>query len=308
MKGLGLLAIAGLLASTPAQAWNDKGHMTVAAVAWSTMSDQTKAAASRLLRLNPNYQDWVRDVPADQRDIVAFVRAATWPDKIRSSYEDDGYDPVEPRASQNFGYADHLVHRYWHFKDLPFSPDGSATPQPPAVNAVSRIELFRRALGDPAASDNVKSYDLAWLLHLVGDIHQPLHATERFTNFLLGGDSGGNSVKVCTVQASYCGTDNSLHSFWDGAVGNSPNASAAIAKARQLAPADGAAAAIDDPNTWADESFRLAQRYVYAAPIGLAKRPYRLTTQYQTNAGSVAEKRIALAGARLGLLLEQALR
>lgn len=292
--------------SAPAQAWNDMGHMTVAAVAWSQMTDTARREASRLLKLNPHYQDWIRAVPAGKRDEVAFLRAATWPDKIRGEYEDDGYEPVEPRASQNIGYADRLIHPYWHYKNLPFSADSTPVEDADAVNAVSRIEVFRDALAARDATDSVKSYDLSWLIHLVGDIHQPLHATARFTSDFRHGDRGGNSVKVCAVTASHCGTNDSLHSFWDGGIGNSKSANVALAKAKQLRPADRVEADVSDPNRWAAESSELAKTYAYAAPVGRGKGPYRLTARYSAKAGSVAEQRIALAGARLANILNDA--
>lgn len=301
-----VLAVAILAASTPAAAWNDRGHMTVAAAAWARMTPKARAEASRLLRLNPKYALWSQGVPAAERDQLFFVRAATWPDAIRDEYDDDGYDPVEPRASQNLGYAgDHTVHRYWHYKDIAFSPDGTATPPAPQINAVTRIELFSATLADPAASDDVKSFDLSWLLHLVGDIHQPLHAAERYTAQFRHGDEGGNGVSVCVMTANSCGQATKLHKFWDGAIGTSVNPGSAIAKAEDLAPADPVLAAQADPAIWAQESFDLAKRYAYAAPVGRGKKTYSLTATYRRNAGAQAEQRIALAGERLARLLNR---
>jgi hypothetical protein len=57
----------------------------------------------------------------------------------------------------------------------------------------------------------LKSYDLVWLMHLVGDLHQPLHCTARFAKTQKQGD-GGNGAKVCATSCR-----DSLHTFWDDA-------------------------------------------------------------------------------------------
>jgi len=294
--------------SVPALAWNDRGHMTVAAVAWANLTPRAKAEATRLLKLNPDYDYWTRDVATDRRDEVAFVKAATWADSIRGRYTDDGFDPVEPTGSLHIGYADRYVHRYWHYKNLPFSPDGTALEPSSDVNAAERIRLFSSALAEPGTSDDIKSFDLSWLLHLVGDIHQPLHASARYTSSFRHGDNGGNSVKVCHHEAAQCGLDDSLHGFWDGAIGNSKDPASAIRKAASLPKPGTRELEEQDPEAWARESFALAETYAYASPIGLKKGPYRLTPSYHRDAGSTSEQRVALAGARLAVMLNRAFR
>lgn len=296
-----------ILVPAPAAAWNGRGHMAVAGVAWEHMTPVARQRATILIRLNPNYAKWVSGITEADKDRIAFMKAATWPDENRSdpSYVDDGYEPDSPTASQNVGYVDKLLHRYWHFKDFPFSPDGSQTEEPFSPNAVTQIMAFSQALGSADASDDVQSYDLAWLLHLVGDIHQPLHATSRFTRATRKGDNGGNSVMVCLERARRCDAQHSgkLHSFWDGAVGSTDSPPSVTAFIRRLPKSAMPDLERTNPNDWAEESFRIAQRVAYSAPIGTAKGPYRLDREYRIVAGSVAERRIALAGERLAKLL-----
>ena len=308
MKIIGYMCAAALtLSSTSALAWNGRGHMMVAAVAWDQLTSAAKAKASNLIRLNPSYPKWMEGVPENERDAVAFMIAATWPDEIRSnpSYTDDGYHPTDPSREQNIGYTDMLLHRYWHFQDTPFSTDGTVLKSSFSPNAVTQILRFGPTLSDSTATDTIKSYDLSWLLHLVGDIHQPLHATSRYTSASKSGDSGGNGVAVCLDTSTLCDSEHSskLHSFWDGAVGTSENPGSVIAAARRLPTAPSQDLDITDPVEWAGESFRIAKQVVYKSPVGPAKGPYRLTKNYRVIAGSIAERRIALAGARLAKLL-----
>lgn len=304
-----------MFAAPRALAWNSLGHMTVAAAAWKDMTPEARSRASALLRLNPGYESWVKGASPADRDMVAFVKAATWPDEIKSIYKDDGSSPPgRATDAQNIGYSDCLKHRYWHFKDVPFSTDGTPLEDPAEPNALTEIRTFSSAIADPATSDEIKSYDLAWLLHLVGDVHQPLHSTARFSAASKHGDSGGNQVTLCIRGKSCSARYNSMHAFWDDALGNSESASRALKLACITpggshcipeAPAD--LAAIDDPATWIDESSKLAQSIAYRKPIGPGRGPYYVTARYRAAVGSTAEKQVALAGARLAKLLNRIL-
>jgi S1/P1 nuclease len=293
-----------------AHAWWDAGHMLVAAVAWNKMKPATRARAAQLLTLNPLYGWLIRGAPAGLEDQFAFIRAATWADEIkkRRGYKSDGPDhgdrpPPGPEASQNIGYTDHFRHKYWHFVDTPFSPDGTPLIDPSTPNAQTQIAAFRAALSSDA-SDDIKSYDLVWLLHLVGDVHQPLHATSRFTQGAPQGDAGGNDVAISC--SNNCGA-NELHAFWDGLFGNGRNPQDAIDGAPQLADPDPQLAAIADEAVWIQESFAAAQASVYVPPIDQGSPPFALDDPYAAQALALAQQRVALAGVRLANLLDQAL-
>jgi S1/P1 Nuclease len=309
MKKLAVLTVCCCAISAPAAAWDGFGHMEVAAVAWSKLTPAVRARAAELLRLNPMHHRLVADAPPAQRDQFAFIRAATWPDLIKHThgYSPDGpahgdRPPPGPEASQNIGYPDHFMHKYWHFIDQPFSPDGTPLVQPESPNAETQIAKFRAALSSNV-SDDIKSYDLAWLLHLVGDVHQPLHATSRFTHAHPDGDNGGNLVPIdCGCSAI------ELHAFWDGVLGSSENPQDAIHAASQLAVPDASLAAIADEKVWIKESFEAAKKHAYAAPIGVTNTAVALTDAYHATALEVAKERVALAGARLAKLLEDALK
>jgi hypothetical protein len=146
--------------------------MEIAATAWSKLTPAARMQASRLLKLNPMYTSWTNGVPAQQRDQVAFMLAATWPDAIKhlDDYHADGpangeRPPPGPQAWQNIGYADKSMHKYWHFINELFSPDGTPLHGPEAPNAQTQIAAFRAKPADPTTPDDVKSYGLVWLLH-----------------------------------------------------------------------------------------------------------------------------------------------
>jgi len=316
MKTVWAIALAGFaFAYSPAWAWDSFGHMEVAAVAWSKLTPTARAKATELLKLNPEYSSWISHTPAQNRDQIAFVTAATWPDFIKHAqgYHSDGTDngdrpPPGPEASQNIGYRDHFMHKYWHFIDEPFSPDGTALHNPDTPNAQTQIAAFRARLSDPGTSaedKDVKSYDLVWLLHLVGDVHQPLHTTSRFTHSQPDGDAGGNHVKIHC--GSRCGAVE-LHAFWDDVLGTSAHAQDAINAAKQLPKPSAQLAAIADESVWIDESFKAAKANVYVQPIGVGAGPFALTNGYRSAALRLAKQRVALAGTRLANLLNAALK
>ena len=313
-KVLGVVLGLVLVLGEQAFGWNEHGHMSVAYVAYRQLTPATRDRVNVLLKLNPKYNDWAATVSqqapnasAGDKDLMIFMIAATWADQIKrdSTYtKDGGQNGNRPEGSpdpgKNTGYDDLLMHKYWHFIDTPFTTDGTALPAIPTPNAQERIALFRTVLGSTSA-DGLKSYDMTWLLHLVGDVHQPLHASTRVSSTDPEGDAGGNLVKL---DCSKC----ELHFFWDDLLGKQNNLKTVMKAARKLPKAQPALAAKSDEKDWMAESFIAAQQAVYAPPIGAGNGPFTLTTEYKKNAGKLAQLRVALAGARLANLLNTELK
>lgn len=294
--------------------------MTVAYIAYQKLTPGAKAKVDALLTKNPDYTTWVMaipDTPAnnERRALTAFLRASLWADDIKGAagYTDDGAmingrmnifrPPNTPEAGQNIGYADKLRHQYWHFHDTPFSSD--QTPTQPALtpSALSQIPIMRDGL--MSGNEDLQSYDLVWLIHVVGDIHQPLHTTQRFSASQPQGDSGGNDVKLCSS-----GCNQNLHSFWDGLFGTDLYPDAAIALGQALlAEATGppSGAGILDPSTWMEEGFKLSKSRVYVAPIHKDGSPSPTDAAYRRKASETGEKQLLLAGYRLANLVNSAL-
>ena len=316
------LLIIGLIVSfaLPVEAWNATGHMTVAFIAYQRLTPGARARVDKLLKLNPEYPHWIAGAAAGQEGLAAFMNASVWPDCIKGSqcpgYTADGANggndpPKDPTATLNIGYADRLMHKYWHFIDHPYSPFGLPSEPAPPVNAVTEIRIMRAAIGS-TAGDDVKSYDIAWLSHLIGDLHQPLHAIARFTTRHPSGDAGGNLVRFC---AAPCEFPDNLHAYWDGLIGGDPPElgtvkSIATGLMAQPKPRDSSKTGVME---WSRDSAALAVKYSYAPPIDGDNNPQvtfspRPSAAYDKNARDLARRQVLLAGYRLANLLNKNLK
>jgi len=311
-------AVGALLAtmsvSSAARAWNDFGHMAVAAVAFKKLKPKAKTRAAQLLKLNPRYANWIVGARKSDEPRIAFMRAATWADAIKSdrAYKDDG----SPGAGQGPGYLDLLRHPTWHYVNRPFSRDGTPLVDGAVPNVASQITALRTELCAAATSDEQKSYDLAWLLHLVGDVHQPLHCVARFDRATASGDRGGNLVKIAgNAQPPVCddprycpfGPPEDLHAFYDAIVGAGYYTGEVETAANALPAAKSEKAAISDVDAWVQEGFELAQTAVYVSPINAGAGPFTIDAAYQSAALKLGRERMSLAGARLAALVNECL-
>src|SRR5215468_2713416 len=205
-----LLALA--LLPLPASAWNIPGHMLSGAIAYQVLqqeSPQTIDKVKAVLEKHPWYPNqWqarLQDVSVADHSLVLFMQAARWADDIRTNDKQQQH------------------HALWHYINWPFKPDGQPasvqTREPEPVNILTAMAENQRTL----ANDNDpgrKAIALAWLFHLVGDIHQPLHTAQLFTVDYPKGDRGGNEICVRVTQA---GQPIDLHRFWDRVISSSQN-------------------------------------------------------------------------------------
>jgi len=304
-----------LICSVPSYGWFSFGHMAVAYIAYEQLTPEKKDRVDALLQRNPDRKNWLKLIPAsasdEDRRAMIFMIAATWPDRIKQlkkTYKNDtkNGDVPDGKASnrQNIGYTDHFLHKYWHFVDTPFAQDGTnmSHKKIPKPNAETEIAVFRAVLASNK-SDALKSYDLSWLLHLVGDVHQPLHCITRFGKNQPEGDAGGNFVKLCSPPCK-----DELHAFWDGLPGDSDSPLAAMIYAKQLAAADATLADDLVVADWLTESVNDAKQFVYVDPIGLGVGPFTINDTYRNNAKTVVDRRIAVGGARLARIINQELK
>lgn len=329
-----------VLLITPPQAlgWGNTGHEAVAYIAWQQMTPAARTRAIELIKLVPTlhnagntksipgYTEWVAELPAglsqDDQNLYLFMRAATWPDTIKHEWLIDSDTPPKGVTTDvNIGFTDTRSHGYWHFIDTGFASDNSAAPPTPVPNVATQIVALRQFIAS-SEDDPLKSYDLVWVEHLVGDIHQPLHASTRY--YAGASDAGGNNVPITMTTAmrkAFEGTlsksaPDELHALWDDLPGEGqpgPALPQAAAYGKALAPAANTKIAVTDPAKWAAESLAMAKKDAYAPPIGASPKPagasaYLITTAYYNKAMSDATSRIALAGARLAKLLNENLK
>jgi hypothetical protein len=309
-----LLFFAG---AAPVFAWTSYGHMLIAYLAYQKLTPATRERACQLLRLNPYYESWKKEAGRvrsdDELKMKIFMLAATWPDVLKgdSSYKVDGsmagFRPSGPLSGQNTGYDDKQTHMYWHFCDEPFASDKSSLPPIPTPNSLTQMKAFRKVLSSDAP-DELKSYDLTWLIHLVGDMHQPLHGVTRISKLNADGDSGGNLVKIKCP-----GCPANLHTFWDLALGGSgdpkilPDPQTVIESASRLSDTRQKAGEDLNLDDWVKETARLARNSVYK-PLGKGNGPYALSQEYRRKANKLAEHQGELAAQRLANLLNRELK
>ena len=290
-----------LLASAPARAlaWHDQGHMIVAQVAYLRLTPAAKAKVDGLFV-----------TPQGKRPLIFLCAGYYTPETCEKTY-----DPVQIAAWMDDFRGDSLTSTYdnWHYVDFAFYdgvPDtGRVGPEP--ENALARINWAVNSLREGISQPRREAEVLGFLYHLVGDVHQPLHATTRVTAAHPDGDAGGNFFKI---QVPGEPRVTNLHFFWDAAGGafgyNSPKRpldQAGKARIRELAegvtkeyPAESMPESKEtDPHTWVMESYRLAREVVYRN-ITDGGEPSK---EYTDAAQKLSRRRLALAGYRLAEVL-----
>ncbi len=197
-----------------ALAWDDTGHKLTAYIAWEQMTPQARDAVIKVLLNAPEDSDLSvfylqdsRSAAAKQREL--FMIASTWADIVRDKKFKD----------RNAKYH----HGTWHYLDTFFRNTNGRVELVPELesdkeNAVERLFAFDKVLRNASASNADKAIALAWVLHVGGDIHQPLHASARVTDVEPKGDQGGNLFELSPKDTPREDKVN-LHWFWDSIVG-----------------------------------------------------------------------------------------
>lgn len=314
------LALAMLLPWASASAWNHKGHMTVALIAYQQLTPQERRRVFRLLSshpdiglLNQNARATGTARNADTRMLLLFITAARWPDLIRSDPRFFDETKNETPTKKLRGFPDMMKHRPWHFKDQGFRDGGASVtlPDDGGNNAEAKIHDFGPLIGSPRETAAHRAYYLAWLEHLVGDVHQPLHCTTRVTNTFPAGDHGGNLFPITSFSipedlspTAHHSSVRDLHSFWDDVLGKDTT----LAAVRALA-AEAEASAPTDSDTdlseadWIAESFREAKTVAYKPLTDQRATAPVISQDYFTAARALALQRMKLAGHRLAAVI-----
>jgi S1/P1 Nuclease len=281
-------------------AWSSPGHMVIASIAYRELSDAEKTWVNNLLIHHPEYSSWRAsyraDIPNLDLETFIFMRASTWPDEIRR--KGSLYD-----------------HPEWHFIDYPLEPPTfPEKPGPSPTNDILYgISQSERTLTNQNASPEERAVYLSWLIHLVGDIHQPLHCATLVNDDYAApvGDRGGNSFYVRPAEAAV-----NLHSIWDKALGSRVNPQAQFNYATELRAVYPRTnllelSAHQTPGSWSLESREIAveNAYLHGNLKGSKEKENApaLPGEYTRNLKPIAERQAALAGYRLADAIKQIL-
>ncbi len=230
------LALSMTLAG-PAFAYGAYGHETIASIAMANVTPRTRAAVKRILKTSA-----LLDTPTCHAGTPQ--QAATWADCVRAIKDAGGKSP--------WGYT-----AGWHYQDVevcdPFEPSLEAACKD--GNCVSaQIERDVALLRNPATTPHDRVQALVFLIHFVGDLHQPLHGGEKR-------DKGGNDVSVS--YGIYAPRRLNLHSVWDGqlaerAITSGPD------MVRRYPAAERTSVAAGTVRDWSRESWQVARDTIYA--------------------------------------------
>ncbi len=276
--------------------WGDDGHRIVALVAEQQLTPAVRARVRSLLAADTS--GLTDTTLADQ---------ATWADKWRDSDRNttrQRYEQTREWHYVNIQLADANVDAACH--GHPALPaDVPASAGPPQACLIDKIDQFIAELRDPRTPQDERRRALQFLLHLIGDLHQPLHASDDH-------DRGGNDKKVVLPGPPNAlpGTNN-LHQFWDTEavrrLGDRPER-VARRLSRAIGPVQRRDWARGRPVDWARESFSVARRHTYATlPAPGADGRRTLTPAYVAEATRVSGQQLSKAGVRLAAVLNSAL-
>ncbi len=255
------------LCSLPGYTWNAAGHQLIAQIAYDNLTPQAKRLSSTSFA-----------VPNASLEYY-FVINATWLDAIRHKN----------------------IHQFdkWHYIDIPFSKDKSTLPPVEPKNALWAIKQAQRVLSQNSSPQKSKSFFLKVLIHVVGDIHQPLHTATKISRRFPQGDLGGNLYTFSKTPKA-----KNMHQYWDSAAGTLKKESWIARKIHAFKlEAQWPCAKINQPYSiehWLNDTHAVARTQAYS--IRTHKRP---DNQYQQKVITLSEQQIAFAGCRLAFLLNE---
>jgi hypothetical protein len=282
------------------QAWWSPGHMVTAMIAYKNLNKNAKAQVDRLTKILQ------RDYPYTNH----ITAMSTWADDLKA----------EGERSYNS----------WHYTNIPYNPKGIALPPKQNVDVLWAIDQAKSVLKSKTTNDVDKARQLAFLIHFVGDIHQPLHSTTYYTNSLPAGNVGGNAFPISSF-----GKWRNLHQAWDDGCGylseyndidpygepKEPVSEAEIERLEKLAkqickkhPEKSLVAVeITDQDFWALEGHKLAIKYGYKGVQSVDEKGWKkyvkpndpLSEYYLEQGQAVVEERLAMGGYRLARVLNE---
>src|SRR3990167_362572 len=236
-----------------ALAWNAQGHILVADAALQELS---AAQVAKLENYNKAFNLGYKPKSLQQ--------AAVWLDWIH----------CRQIICKNF--------KYYHYVDYPYSDDRSRVNAPYKVNAITAVEQAMYILQNPRYSAYEKGLQLRILMHVVADLHQPMHTISLFNARFPHGDRGGNDYLLGNNRVG-----KNLHAYWDRGGGylrkksfKKPKAGKTLVKECEDL----------DPRIWARESYNIAKDFAYSI-----KYRHKPTKPYQRMVSKITKQRLSLA-------------
>lgn len=301
MRAFVLALVAALGLGPPAAAWTRPGHMVTAAVAYDEIQrlrPDLLPVLGAILDAHPDkgpFQVAIDRTTGAERARRMFLECSRWADDVRQT----GHD-----------------HPTWHAALWPVvAPDAPAQTRArlaarhgaPSGEALPALALNYAVLADPRATPGARAEALCWVLHVTGDIHQPLHTAELFSAAYPDGDLGGSRQFVRDPLGE---GPISLHWLWDDSVSRSGLAAEADRRARELQAAHPRTAfktlgpfTPDRFTVWArDESYALAVSTAFGAGVPTAPAEAAAPAVPDLKWREVrrhAEARVTLAGYRM---------
>jgi hypothetical protein len=259
------LLVSVLCGCLPAFGWGGEGHSLIARIAWVQLTPAVQARVGEIL--GPN---------------VTIQSIASWADNVRNQRRETGP---------------------WHYIDIPIDKPhlDMSRDCPKGDCVIAKIEDFRKVLKDPASAPVARREALLFLVHFVGDMHQPLHCADN-------NDQGGNKVPV---KFGGRGGDRpyNLHSLWDsGLLDKMPKEDALFAEYSKDSAKHARKWAKGTVENWAEDNHKIARKVTYGKlPKVTAGTPEPIDAAYEKKADPVIRIQIEKAGARLALVLNEAL-
>lgn len=284
-------------------AWDLFGHHVVGAVAWDHMTPAARKAVTDLLREAPADSDLPGLLPPGPRpfDVRArelFLKAQGWADLVR--------DEVWSNRKERYD------HPTWHYVNRFWTTDASGSRWLPERGTlgelVQRLEESETRMTSASAPAAERAIALAWVLHLVGDVHQPLHSSARVTAESPNGDRGGNDFTLDDEEAP------NLHAYWDSIFRRARRqyhsesyfawVTRVAGEIEERYPEStlGREIAETSPESWSKEGASIAMNDAYPKELVEGAAPPR---DYQDLVFSLASRQAALAGYRLARLLNE---
>lgn len=273
--------------------WNSTGHMIIAAIAYDQMSTELQLKVRDILREHPLYEVWMEEMPEGFNEgAFLMIKSSRWPDQIRRS--DDPYDHPE------WHYVNFFIHR----------EDGTidTTREDPDNDIIFGIGKSIEYL--KSSDPETRAAYLAWLNHLVADIHQPMHCASVTSEAYPEGDRGGNRHWVKTDEEAI-----KLHFYWDMLPGRiaDPNdlKNAVVRLTSNFPDTDYSLDQSLNQFDWAVESLNIAYEKAHdqlRLPVAYTPADAKpLTAEYNAMAQEVYKERVMQAAYRLKIVLESVL-